>query len=57
MRRLSGSMIFAMEKVRFLQGVGDGARSGGKDVGGSVAIVLLEEKGCILDLESETQIL
>lgn len=49
MRRLSGSIIFAMENVKFRHGVGDGPRSGGKLVGGSVAIVVLVENGCIMD--------
>lgn len=51
MRRLSGSIIFAMENVKFRHGVGDGPRSGGKLVGGSVAIVVLVENGCIMDCQ------
>lgn len=49
--RLSGSIIFAMEKVRFRQGsVGEVTLSGGKLVGVSVAIVLPVENGCMVNL-------
>lgn len=49
--RLSGSMIFAMEKVRFRQGVGEVTLSGGRLVGVSVAIVLPVANGCIVGLQ------
>lgn len=50
-RRLSGSMILAMENVRFRQGVEEVTLSGGRLVGGSVAIVLPDANGCILRLK------
>lgn len=43
-------MIFAMEKVRFRQGVGEVTLSGGRLVGVSVAIALPVANGCIVDL-------
>lgn len=52
--RLSGSMIFAMEKVKFLHGVGEVTLSGGRLVGVSVAIALPVENGCMVGLEMET---
>lgn len=41
-------MIFAMEKVKFLHGVGEVTLSGGRLVGVSVAIVLPVENGCMV---------
>jgi len=49
--RLSGSIIFAMEKVRFRQGVGEVTLSGGRLVGVSVAIVLPVANGCMVGLQ------
>lgn len=43
-------MIFAMEKVRFRQGVGEITLSGGRLVGVSVAIALPVANGCIVEL-------
>lgn len=46
---MSGSMIFAIEKVKFLQGAGEVTLSGGRLVGVSVAIVLPVENGCMVE--------
>lgn len=49
-RRLSGSMIFAIEKVKFLHGAGEVTLSGGRLVGVSVAIALPVENGCMVEI-------
>lgn len=49
--RLSGSIIFAIEKVRLRQGVGEVTLSGGRLVGVSVAIVLPVANGCMVGLQ------
>lgn len=43
-------MILAIEKVRLRQGVGEVTLPGGKLVGVSVAIVWLDENGCIASI-------
>lgn len=46
-------MILAIEKVRFLQGVGDVTLSGDKLVGGSVDMALLDTNGCMVSIWKE----